>query len=139
MSIGYRKIAGNFCKGGVNFDPIKIACPYNKFLYAVKLIFYFLIIFAVFGGIYYLFVNSGIDWDDIMKGIKSLKPDIVITGKVPQNYLNIDNIDEDNTLFDNDDENNEKKDVVDSGQPLNNVNMESKNNEKDDDKKQLKS
>ena len=74
-----------------------------------------------------------------MKGLKSLKPDIVITGKVPQNYLNIDNIDEDNTLFDNDDENNEKKDVVDSGQPLNNVNMESKNDEKDDDKKQLKS
>ncbi len=139
ISRGYRKIAGNFCKGGVNFDPIKVACPYNKFFYAIKLIFYILIIFAVFGGIYFLFINSGIDWNDIMKGLKSLKPDIVITGKVPQNYLNIDNIDEDNTLFDNDDENNEKKDVVDSGQPLNNVNMESKNDEKDEDKKQLKS
>ena len=72
-----------------------------------------------------------------MKGLKSLKPDIVITGKVPQNYLNIDNIDEDNTLFD--DENNEKKEVVDTGKPINNVNMESKNDENDDDKKQLKS
>ena len=67
------------------------------------------------------FVNSG-----IMKGLKSLKPDIVI-------------IDKDNTLFDNNDENNEKKENVDSGQHINNVNMESKNDEKDDDKKQLKS
>ena len=34
-----------------------------------------------------------------MKGLKSLKPDIVI-------------IDKDNTLFDNNDENNEKKEIV---------------------------
>ena len=49
ISIGYRKIGGNFCKEGVNFNPIKIACLYNKFLYAI--IFYILIIFRVFGGI----------------------------------------------------------------------------------------
>ena len=40
MSIGYRKIAGNFCKGGVNFDPIKISCLYNKFLYAISFLYF---------------------------------------------------------------------------------------------------
>ena len=54
-----------------------------------------------------------------MKGLKSLKPDIVI-------------IDKDNTLFDNNDENNEKKKMVDSGQHINNVNMESKNDKNDE-------
>ena len=32
--------------------------------------------------------------------------------EIPHNYLNIDNIDKDNTLFDNNDENNEKKEIV---------------------------
>ncbi len=52
--------------------------------------------------------------------------------EIPHNYLNIDNIDKDNTLFDNNDENNEKKKMVDSGQHINNVNMESKNDKNDE-------
>ena len=62
-----------------------------------------------------------------MKGLKSLKPDIVITGKVPQNYLNIDNIDEDNTLFADDDKGN----VVNSALPINNVQSEKNISEED--------
>ncbi len=40
ISIGYRKIGGNFCKRGVNFDPIKISCLYNKFLYAISFLYF---------------------------------------------------------------------------------------------------
>ena len=132
ISRGYRKIAGNFCKGGVNYNPIFVACPYNKFLYGIKIIFYILIIFGICVGIYHIFVNSGIDWNDIVNGLKSLKPDIVVTGKVPQNYVNIDNIDEDNTIFENDDEKiNDKKEEVDSGQVINNVQIEKNDSEED--------
>lgn len=27
MSSGYRKIAGDVCKGGVSYEPVKIECP----------------------------------------------------------------------------------------------------------------
>ena len=95
---GYRKVAGDYCKGGEKFDPIKVACPYNIFSVIFKGLLYVIVILIV-GGAFFLFcVNRQGDFTSMFSGFTDF-----IRYKLPENYLNIDNVDEDNTLFGNED------------------------------------
>ena len=102
ISRGYRKIAGNYCKGGAKYEPILVACPYNKIWYAIKLGLYALIGFAILG-IILMAVNSKNDLLEIFSGLGESLKAFRTFNKPTENYLNIDNVDEDNTLFENED------------------------------------
>ena len=98
ISRGYRKVAGNYCKGGAKYEPLLIACPYNKLWYFLKGVFYICGLLVLLGAMFVIFNNR----EEILYGVgstlHSLKPNF---SKIPESYLNIDNVDEDNTLFDN--------------------------------------
>ena len=104
ISRGYRKIPGNICKGGYKFDPILVACPYNKFLYAIKVILIICVIGAIIGFIAFIVINSDLSLNDVLEGLGSFKPSVNfgINQKVPANYLNLDINTDDNTLFEDD-------------------------------------
>ena len=104
ISRGYRKVPGNVCKGGYKFDPILVACPYNKFLYAIKILLIICVIGAIVGFIVFIIINSDLSLNDILEGLGSFKPSVNlgINQKVPANYLNLDINADDNTLFEDD-------------------------------------
>ena len=49
---------GDISKGGYKFDPILVACPYNKFLYAIKMILLICVIGAIVGFIVFIIINT---------------------------------------------------------------------------------
>jgi hypothetical protein len=147
ISRGYRKIPGNVCKGGYKFEPILVACPYNKFLYAIKILLYICVIGGFLGFIVFIFMNSDLSLNDVLEGLGSFKPTVNfgINQKVPANYLNLDINPEDNTLFEDDviigkksnnnDVNNENKDSsLKVNENKNNNKTDNKNNINNDDK-----
>lgn len=105
ISRGYRKVAGNYCKGGAKYEPILVACPYNRFFYLMKLAFYGVVFIGVIVFLVSVFNSKG-ELFEMLSGvgesIKSMRP-----FDKRENYLNIDSVDEDNTLFE--DEKEEKK------------------------------
>ncbi|MCQ2817742.1 MAG: hypothetical protein MJ252_10800 [archaeon] len=98
ISRGYRKVAGDYCKGGEKYDPIKIACPYSLFGFLFKGLVYIIIICLLILLIYVVFINKAWNIKDYFSGFGDF-----LRYKIPESYLNIDNVDEDNTLFGNED------------------------------------
>ena len=49
ISKGYRKVPGNSCMSGVNYDPIIIPCPYSGFFSFLGIVFFALIICTLAG------------------------------------------------------------------------------------------
>lgn len=49
ISKGYRKVPGNSCVGGVNYDPIIVPCPYSGLFSILGIIFFLAIICTLLG------------------------------------------------------------------------------------------
>lgn len=74
ISKGYRRIPGDTCEGGGEYDPIKLACPGTWSIFSFKTLFVLLIL----GGAYYVVTES--EWvvnayDGIRDKINQFKGD----------------------------------------------------------------
>lgn len=58
ISRGYRKVPGNTCVNGVNFDPIIIPCPYTGFLGRLGVVFFVVVFALIFVVVFFVF-NKG--------------------------------------------------------------------------------
>lgn len=92
VSRGYRRVPGDFCQAGLNFDPILIPCPYSP-IYAFFKYFFYLIGFVAVA-----FVGVGICNPATIDYVKSMMETEKVTAVVG-GYDSVEGGD-DNTLFD---------------------------------------
>ena len=94
VSRGYRRIPGDYCVNGINYDPILIPCPYSPIYSALKYLLYLVILLGILYAIFSLFNSDALDY---LKSFAGEEKQVAIVG----GYDSVDG-GEDNTLFDND-------------------------------------